>query len=118
MAQDGDLNLFDRAFIQSGSSIPIIETTRSMKPAMDYIAHKAGCKGPKYMECIREKDAKELLEASAEVNLKLYTPFTTIYVPLLDGKLIRRQHYESLKTGKFMKIPLLLSSTIDEGIYN
>lgn len=50
-------------------------------------------------------------------NAAAKSPVTTAYGPLLDGRLWTRQARESLKLGKFRKIPIMMNTQSDEGNY-
>jgi carboxylesterase type B len=44
------------------------------------------------------------------------TPLTTTWGPVVDGKIITRQHTESIKRGQFRKIPIMLTTSNDEAL--
>jgi carboxylesterase type B len=108
----------DRAFMMSGSFLPIAETTVTMKPVLDDVLKRTKCDIPQvqsHVECLRNLSAHELLEASVKTNQHFNTPLTTVFKPIIDDNFFRRQHIVSLQTGKFMKIPIMISTAPDEG---
>ena len=120
MAEDGQLDLFDRVFLQSGSAIPVFDTPDQgeyvFENLMSQLKHKCTV-GQTSLQCLRDLPAQDLLDASLRTNKQLNSAILTSYGPVLDGKFIRRQHFDSLRLGLFRKIPLMVSTTKDEGVF-
>lgn len=117
MAEDGTLDLFDRAVMQSGSAIPFLDQPKHIEGVANLILQRTNCTGVAKVACLRSLPSNILLDAAIEANAYMSTPFGTAFGPVLDGKFITRQHYESLALGLFRKVPIMLSTTRDEGMY-
>ena len=100
--------------MQSGFTIPIIDTTETALPVVNYILKLSNCQGPNHIECLRKIDAETLSDISTKANDQINSPINTIYGPAIDGDWIPRQHHESLELGLFRKVPLMITSDLDE----
>jgi carboxylesterase type B len=98
VAKDGKMDLFDRAFMMSGSLIPILESPSTTSPIVNELARNLNCDLVKMsrMDCLRHASSSQLLEASVMTNRAFNNPVSTIYGPVMDGNLFKRQQYESL----------------------
>lgn len=67
-ANDGKLNLFNRAVLQSGFFGPILETTETMAPVADLVAKIANCTNVDRIDCLRKLTAEQLMEVSYRTN--------------------------------------------------
>lgn len=121
MAHDGTLDLFDRAFMQSGFYGPHMETTESSSHIVDTLGDLTQCNGPNRIECLRSLSAEDLLHASEETQ-NACDPVATIWLPIigsdwltLDYNFVPRQQRESLQMGLFRKIPIMITTAADEG---
>lgn len=84
---------------------------------MDALSKRIGCYGPKVIACFRNATADDLLQAQLDVTATFESPLTTIFQPLLDNKLFTRSPYDALASGQFLRIPLMISTVLDEGNY-
>ncbi|KAI8912799.1 Carboxylesterase [Gorgonomyces haynaldii] len=118
-AQEGSLDLFDRAILQSGSMLPITDTIDRTQFVMDEFKRLSGCNstGQAFIDCIKHMDAEQLRVASDQTYIQLDSPFATSYQPILDGTFITEQQSKSLESGRFRKIPVMITTNKDEGMY-
>jgi carboxylesterase type B len=101
--------------MMSGTFVPILENTDTMRPVADRIVKMTKCAGNSTLDCLRKLSSAELLDVSTRTNNELNSPLTTVYGPIIDNYWVKVQHHESLRTGKFRKVPLLISTAKDEG---
>ena len=115
-AQDGNMELFDRAFLMSGASFPIVETVKSIPYIHEDLSKRANCLlGASNLDCLRALNSTELLKFSIETDYSMNAPITAAYGPIMDGVFITRQHFDSMERKLFRKIPLMLNTNQDEG---
>jgi carboxylesterase type B len=108
LAKDGSMDLFDRAFLQSGGILPVLDTPSTMNFVYQDVLIRTGCADESdKLQCLRTISARTLLNAQINGIQVLDSPLRTSFGPLLDGVLLTRQHRDSLKLGLFRKIPLM-----------
>lgn len=124
LANDGKLDLFDRAFMQSGSFLPIMETPRTMRPIVNYLSQITKCNNTQMIACLRNMTAHDLNAASLETNTVFNSPLSSIWGkkvltvgPIQDGNLINRAHFRSIELGKFRKVPIMINTNSDEAMF-
>ena len=117
LARNGTMDLFDRASLQSGSIIPIVDKASSGQFIVDEVKNRLGCLSEPGIECIVKADPYKLLKAAVDTNAAMDSPLTSIYGPVYDGDLIQRPNLESLRLGLYRKIPVLINTNQDEGRY-
>lgn len=111
---NGTLNIFDRVYLDSGSYVPHLRDPRKeLIPIAKNFRSLSKCGGD--IICLRNMPAKELLKLSIAANDMTYSPFSSSYAPVVDGEYIAQQTYALLAAGKFSKIPMLISTSHDEG---
>lgn len=55
IADDGKLDLFDRAFLQSGTIVPVMDMTKNLKFVESDLLKRVGCdSSPDPIICLRE----------------------------------------------------------------
>lgn len=124
MAEDGDINLFDRVVLMSGGTIllmsgamPYLETIEGVQYIAEYFNNLVNCTMPQNLECLRALSAHDMLQASIKTNNDVGTVLHTSFGPFVDGFFIRRQHHDSLSSGLFRKIPVMINTNIDEAMF-
>lgn len=117
-AEDGTLSgLFSAAVLQSGFTLPILETPESIRAVSSYISQRSNCNIKDYqklMKCMKELSPSDLLRLSIETNTAFDSPLGTIWLPVIDGEFIKRQQWQSLDMGLFVKVPLLMTMANSE----
>lgn len=120
MSENGKLDLFDRVFLQSGSLIPVIDTPANAdfvyRNMLSHVGRRCGI-AQTSLECLRDLPANDLLEASLLTKKEINSPISTAFGPLLDGKIFQRQQHESLRLKLFRKIPMMINTVQDEGVF-
>ena len=64
------------------------------------------------LKCLREKHPSELLKVQMSA---IEFPNIFPFIPTLDGTFVVRPPLESLLTGQFQNVPLLIGSNENEG---
>ncbi|MGK5683589.1 carboxylesterase/lipase family protein [Actinoplanes sp. URMC 104] len=118
--------LFDKAVLQSGSCrtswpdqlfLPDIEAGSQFNPrsvvedagATLAASEKFGCgTGPRAAECMRGKDAYELLKATPGTGAQAFI------TPAYDTAVLPRHPADALAAGRAFRVPVLAGSTLDE----
>ena len=108
-AYDGDNEgLFRAAIMESGSAIgPPLNGTDWYQAMYNKLAASVGC-----------ADAKNTLECLRQVPYEVIAPYGYVgleWFHVIDGSFIPRFGQQSLMSGKFAKIPLILGTNTDEG---
>ncbi|PSN62394.1 carotenoid ester lipase-like protein precursor [Corynespora cassiicola Philippines] len=108
-AFDGDHeNLFRAAILESGGAVgPPFNGTDWYQRMYDNLTESVGC-----------SDAKDTLKCLQEVPYEVIAPYGNQgleWFHVIDGSFITRYGQESLKQGKFAKIPIILGTNTDEG---
>lgn len=114
VAKDGSLNLFDRAVMHSGTILPFVESTNTFKPVVQYLANITNCNTPDMIQCLTDLSAEKLMAASHQTNTIMNFYLSTIWGPVIDGVYLQRQQHVSLQLGLVRKIPLLITTNLDE----
>ncbi|KAL1140507.1 hypothetical protein AAG570_000437 [Ranatra chinensis] len=115
--------LFNRVISVSGTALCPWAQTENAKEKAHMIASSLGCpvdNSTILVECLRNRPAKQILEATRMFMPWLYNPFSP-FGPVVEkaGKrpFIDRSPIEIIKTGVISDVPLLMSFTLDEGLY-
>lgn len=108
-AFDGDSGgLFRAAILESGNAVgPPLNGSDWYQHLYDNLASSVGCAG-----------ANNTLQCMRDVPYDKIAPFGYVgpeWFHAIDGTFIARYGQQSLKQGKFAKIPLILGTTTDEG---
>lgn len=116
-------NLIHRAILSSGSLTTLpIKTREDALNELKYFAAQigcfpsdksveVGCPSDKVIECLQSKSAEELNNISQEDGFK------TLFGPIVDGKMFKESPIESFNEGKFLKIPVLLTTVPQDGSF-
>lgn len=113
----GSRGLFHRAILQSGTCDLVKPWGQAAFNGSEFI-RAAGCDGaPAPLACLRGKSAEELLTLTplpttedGERGLGRFS-----WGPTVDGTLLSEHPNDSLASGAFAKVPVLLGSNRDEG---
>ncbi|KAJ3415286.1 hypothetical protein HDV05_005296 [Chytridiales sp. JEL 0842] len=101
--------LFDRAILQSGAAIA--NTLQFRQPEFDDLIVRAGCANlptpQAKVDCLRQIPSERLLELGRTISYSL----------TVDGKYIPDRPSALLQQGRFVKIPILMGTTTDEGTF-
>ncbi|PSN67204.1 carotenoid ester lipase-like protein precursor [Corynespora cassiicola Philippines] len=103
-----DDGLFSAAIAQSGSAaLPLIQNSLEPQDASyNQIINRAGCSdSTDSLECLRSKDV-ETLNAAFAGNM---------FIPSVDDELVVQSASQTAKDGKFIKRPLLIGVSHNEG---
>ncbi|KAM0202723.1 hypothetical protein ACHAPQ_010780 [Fusarium lateritium] len=106
--QGRDDGLFSAAIAQSGSTFtPALSRSAAQQQAdFEGVLNVTGCAhSEETLPCLRALPASKLREAGKTLPLS-FTP---------DGDLVPRSALRSLKDGKFVRVPLLIGTTRNEG---
>ncbi|KAJ4267058.1 hypothetical protein NW762_003156 [Fusarium torreyae] len=106
--QGRDEGLFSAAIAQSGSTFtPALSRSAAQQQAdFEGVLNVTGCaRSKEVLPCLRAIPASKLREASKTLPLS-FTP---------DGNLVPRSALKSLREGKFVRVPLLIGTTRNEG---
>lgn len=69
------------------------------------------------LACLRNISYEKILSAMPKINLLyLSEPKNQIFSPVFDGRVIKRQIWDSYGRGEFNKVPFLIGSNRDEGL--
>lgn len=110
--------LFHRAIIQSGGCDSTRTVEEGYRDGRNF-AEYAGCGGPDVLDCMRDIPAGEMLslqknwakEGSGDFrDMMVYT-----WLPKEDGKVLMETPIESLRAGRYYKVPVMAGTTRDEG---
>lgn len=117
MAQNGNMNLFDRAILHSGSVMPIMQGVDDVAYISTHIANQVNCTETPLLECLRNVPAEKLVAASMITSKAKGTVLGTAFGPFLEKGFIDQQHHINMKKGLFRKIPLMINTNMNEGSY-
>jgi hypothetical protein len=102
--------------MQSGPYTPILETVVTARPIVDYLANITDCQ-ENLISCLRNLSADDLMAASLQTNTIFKCPLSTIWLPIVDGDMIKYQLHESIQKERFRKIPLMINTNKDEATF-
>lgn len=113
--------LFQKAIIESG----LCDMTKSLEDGFkdgDGFVERAGCKAKEVPACLRAlppeqvllamKEKKEPGEKSGAIIEKGSENF--VFVPHLDGWVLKETPIEALKSGRYNRVPLMIGTNRDE----
>lgn len=120
-----DKPLFRAAIFQSGAALPVTETNGPSPEAFfRLLSTGVGCDATfednEMLECLREQPADSIrafIDAySSDLPgfFNLLTQFT-VFSPKVDGNMVTENPFNSIREGKFAKIPYITGSQEDEG---
>ncbi|KAL4072141.1 Alpha/Beta hydrolase protein [Scleroderma citrinum] len=119
VAYDGKLNgLFQGAVMESGSIVPLHDITSvQQQENYDFLVTQTNCKtASDTLNCLRQVPYQALLNATLETNALLsYQSLNTTWKPAVDGVFLKQTVRESLRSGKYAKVPAILGDVDDEG---
>jgi para-nitrobenzyl esterase len=103
--------LFARAIIQSAACVQHLRTREEADVVGEKVATLAGCRqGAAALDCLRAKPVKDLLEAASTVaGSDIMT-----YVPSVGTDTIPEQPQEALRSGRFLRVPIVNGGNRDE----
>jgi carboxylesterase type B len=116
---DGNLKLFHSAVMQSGSYAPLIQTVKEAQPMSDLVFQLSGCEtAADRIQCIRRETTRVVIHCKLPCIYSLIQAnhsITTIWGPTIDGTLVPRQHFESLRRGGSpRKISIMVTTVPNE----
>ncbi|KAI1875938.1 uncharacterized protein JN550_001434 [Neoarthrinium moseri] len=115
MAYGGrDDGLFSQAILQSGSSAAVKLTNASQwQPYFDAVVKDVGCnKTASVLGCLRELPWETLNNVFNSTTFPFAIPGIGAHI---DGDVISDQGHTPLRTGNFVKVPMLMGINTDEG---
>ncbi|QRW08226.1 carbohydrate esterase family 10 protein [Ceratobasidium sp. AG-Ba] len=123
--KDGNTGgIFRAALMQSGAPSTYAAKPASYPPrqaAYNFIANATGCATSNF-ECLRNANADTLRQANYDVvkvaaNLRAPDPYPAAIGPTLSSNdlFLPRPPRQSVKNGKFAKIPFVCGTNLDEG---
>lgn len=119
VAYDGDLNgLFQGAIMESGSAAPIHEiTSEQQQENYDFLIAQTNCGGASdTLGCLREAPYEAIANATAQMTALLsYQSLNSTWGPLVDGVFLKQTVRQSLRAGKYARVPVILGDVDDEG---
>lgn len=119
VAYDGDLNgLFQGAIMESGSAAPIHEiTSEQQQENYDFLVAQTNCGGASdTLGCLREAPYEAIANATAQMTALLsYQSLNSTWGPLVDGVFLKQTVRQSLRAGKYARVPVILGDVDDEG---
>lgn len=104
-------NLFRAAVMESGPVIPHnpLNGTDSYQPRYEAIVEAAGCETVHNLDCLRKVPFTKL---NSIFNT---TEFDSGWSPTIDGDFVARYASEQLSDGAYVKVPIIVGTTSDEG---
>lgn len=114
-------SLFHRAMLQSGGP-----TSRATPPPdaplpsyqFDELVAKVGCADKlddEIMSCLRSKSSSTIGQASIDLHESYFSSNRWPWQPVVDGNIIKRTPFETWKSGKWNKVPVITGFTTNEG---
>ncbi|KAG5718376.1 Liver carboxylesterase 1 [Termitomyces sp. T112] len=112
-----DAELFTGAIAQSVYRTPL-PTPEQQQPLFQFYAQYAGCGSGSTMEqlaCLRSASVSALARAQDAGSSSTFTgsPYKTFH-PVLDGKIFTEFPTQSITSGKFASVPLIVGATTNE----
>lgn len=112
-----DDKLFRAAVMQSGTGFPTDfgevrpPQSTTWEEAYESLLSKTGCEGASdSLQCLREVPSHQLALIFADIA---FPPFLDI----VDGDFVQQPRVTLLREGKFVHVPILTGTTIDDGDY-
>ncbi|KIK97314.1 hypothetical protein PAXRUDRAFT_766008 [Paxillus rubicundulus Ve08.2h10] len=119
VAYDGQLNgLFHGAVMESGSASPMRDIAfQEAQDNYDFIVAQTDCtSATDTLDCLRQAPYQSILDAVLQTTpLLSYQALNTSWEPLVDGVFFKQSARQSLKQGKYARIPAILGDVDDEG---
>ncbi|KAL3441434.1 Alpha/Beta hydrolase protein [Aspergillus insuetus] len=108
----------DGLFVGAISQSPYFGVQRTIRESNVYLNRLLNQLGCSTMACLRSADA-------AAVQASVFAPTGTpaaetyiaslVWVPVIDGDLIRSRLYTAFEDGRFIRVPLMVGGVTDEG---
>ncbi len=122
MVAPGADGLFHRAIFQSGTGLitrlplhdPGTPEEDSAEERGQRFARELGCTGPDVPACLRAKPVADLLKAG-ETNIDLTGKLRVAFGPTVDGHVVPAQPRELYSEAKYLKVPVMVGTNLDEG---
>ena len=109
--------LFHKAIMQSGGC----DSTKTLEEGYEdglQFARKLGCAGDDAPSCLRGKSAAKILSAQKseqkENVLDIKTMMKYVWVPKEDGWALLETPIQTLRSGRFHRVPIMVGSNRDE----
>ncbi|KAI6026036.1 Alpha/Beta hydrolase protein [Pisolithus marmoratus] len=119
VAFDGDVNgLFRGAIMESGSATPIREiTSEQQQENYDFLVAQTNCNAASdTLSCLQKAPYDAIVNATAQMTALLsYQSLNSTWGPLVDGVFLKQTVRQSLRSGKYARIPAILGDVDDEG---
>ncbi|KAF8836991.1 alpha/beta-hydrolase [Paxillus ammoniavirescens] len=120
VAYDGQLDgLFHGAVMESGSASPMHDITsfQQAQDNYDFIVGQTNCtSATDTLDCLRQAPYQSIINAVLQATpLLSYQALNTSWGPLVDGVFFKQSARQSLKQGKYARIPAILGDVDDEG---
>lgn len=119
VAYDGDLNgLFQGAIMGSGSAAPIRDiTSEQQQENYDFLVAQTNCSAASdTLNCLRQAPYDAIVNATAQMTALLsYQALNSTWGPLVDGVFLKQTIRQSLRAGKYARVPAILGDVDDEG---
>lgn len=107
--------LFQRAIVASGACVgsPLGPfPKRKIQRSSAEFARSMGCTVPaEYLPCLRKVPASKLVGGPTTA----FQDLNVTWVPVVDGKIIRKPLVKAYRSGLGAKVPIMVGSTHDEG---
>lgn len=119
VAYDGNLNgLFQGAVMESGSAALLQDiTSTKQQENYDFLVAQTNCNtASDTLSCLRQAPYQAILNTTLETNALLsYESLNITWGPVVDGVILKQTVRESLRAGKYARVPAILGDVDDEG---